>query len=97
MFGTCDICGAEAERYPVGEMSLCEDCIEANYIACDHCNEYYTKDDTVFYYLKDGRVLCEDCAIYALNFSGLADDDIDRIIGEEDDEEEEYEEDEDME
>lgn len=78
--GTCDICGAAAELYTVGEMSLCEECISENYIACDHCNEYYTKDDTVFYHLKDGRTLCEDCAIYALNFSGLTDDDVDHIV-----------------
>ncbi len=89
MFGTCDICGNKADLHTVGEIEICEDCLQENYIACDHCNGFYMKKDTIVYYLKDGRVLCEDCAIYALNFSGLADEDIDHIIGEEDDEEEE--------
>lgn len=86
--GTCEICGKEADLYPVGELELCEECIEKNYVSCDHCQEYFTKEDTILYYLKDGNIYCEDCAIYALNFSGLTDDDIDHIH---DPEEEEYE------
>ena len=81
MFGTCDICGKEDDLYSVGEMDLCRDCIGEHYILCDHCQEYYTKEDTIVYYLKDERVMCEDCAIYALNFSGLTDDNIDHIEG----------------
>ena len=37
------------------------------------------EEDTIVYHLKNGDVYCEDCAIYALNFSGLTDDDIDHI------------------
>lgn len=86
MFGTCDICGREDDLYSVGEMDLCNDCIEENYIGCDHCQGLFQKEDTIVYYLKDGRIMCEDCAIYALNFSGLTDDDIDHIEGLEEDE-----------
>ena len=86
--GECELCGREAELFSVGEIEICEDCIRENYVACDHCNEYYTKEDTIVYYLKNGKVYCEDCAIYALNFSGLTDDDIDHIEGSEEDEDE---------
>ena len=78
-YGECELCGKEAELFSVGEIEICEDCIREGYVACDHCNEYYTKDDTIVYHLKNGKVYCEDCAIYALNFSGLTDDDIDHI------------------
>lgn len=78
-FRECEICGKEAELFSVGEIEICEDCIKENYISCDHCNEYYTKEDTIVYHLKNGDIYCEDCAIYALNFSGLTDDDIDHI------------------
>ena len=77
--GECEICGKETELFCVGEIEVCEDCIKENYISCDHCNEYYTKEDTIVYYLKNGDVYCEDCAIYALNFSGLTEDAIDHI------------------
>ena len=77
--GTCELCDKETELFTVGEIEICEDCIRENYVACDHCNEYYTKEDTIVYHLKNSKVYCEDCAIYALNFSGLADDDIDHI------------------
>ena len=78
-FGECEICGKEAELVSVGEIYICEECLKEGYISCDHCSEYYTKEDTIVYYLKNGDVYCEDCAIYALNFSGLTDDDIDHI------------------
>lgn len=87
--GTCELCGKEADLFTVGEIEICEDCIRENYVACDHCNEYYTKEDTIVYYLKNGKVYCEDCAIYALNFSGLTDDDIDHIEGSGEDDEDE--------
>lgn len=77
-FGKCDFCGAEAELTCVGDDNICPECL-SYYISCDHCNEYYPKEDTIVYYLKNGDVYCEDCAIYALNFSGLTDDDVDHI------------------
>lgn len=85
--GTCELCGKETELFTIGEIEICEDCIRENYVACDHCNEYYTKEDTIVYYLKNGMVYCEDCAIYALNFSGLTDDDIESIYDPGEDEE----------
>lgn len=86
-FRECEICGKEAELYCVGEIEICEDCIKENYVACDHCNEYFTKEDTIVYHLKNGKIYCEDCAIYALNFSGLTDDDIESIYDPDEDSE----------
>ena len=88
-YGVCEICGKEAELYCVGEIEICEECIRENYVACDNCNEYFTKEDTIVYHLKNGKTYCEDCAIYALNFSGLTDDDIESIYDPEEDEESE--------
>ena len=85
-FEECAICGKEAELYSVGEIEICEDCIKENYVSCDHCQGYFTKEDTIVYYLKNGMVYCEDCAIYALNFSGLTDDDVESIYDPEDEE-----------
>ena len=78
-YGECELCGKEAELFSVGEIEICEDCIRENYISCDHCQEYFTKEDTIVYHLKNGMTYCEDCAIYALNFSGLTDDDVESI------------------
>lgn len=88
-YGVCEICGKDAELFTVGEIEICEDCIRESYVACDHCNEYFTKEDTIVYNLKNGKTYCEDCAIYALNFSGLTDDDIESIYDPEEDEESE--------
>ena len=86
-YGECELCGKDAELFSVGEMEICEECIQEGYVACDHCNSYYTKEDTIVYHLKNGKTYCEDCAIYALNFSGLSDDDIESIYDPEEDEE----------
>lgn len=88
MFGTCEICGNEADLITVGEIAICQDCIEEGYVSCDRCQGYFPKEDTILYHLKDGSTLCEDCAIYAMNFSDLTEDDIDHIY---EPEEEEYE------
>ena len=84
--GICTLCGKEAELFSVGEIEICEDCIREGYVACDHCNEYFTKEDTIVYHLKNGKTYCEDCAIYALNFSGLTDDDVESIYDPEEEE-----------
>ena len=86
-YGECELCGKDAELFSVGEMEICEECIQEGYVACDHCNSYYTKEDTIVYHLKNGKTYCEDCAIYALNFSGLSDDDIESIYDPEEEEE----------
>ena len=86
-YGECELCGKDAELFSVGEMEICEECIQEGYVACDHCNSYYTKEDTIVYHLKNGKTYCEDCAIYALNFSGLTDDDIESIYDPEEEEE----------
>lgn len=82
-YGKCDWCGAEAELTNVEGSNLCPECLK-EYTCCDKCQEYFSTDVTPAYYLKDGRVLCEDCAIYDLNFEGMTEDDIDHIDGEED-------------
>lgn len=80
MFGTCDICGKETDLYSAGGADVCEECLEEHYAYCEHCQECFPKEDTILYYMKDGTVWCEDCAIYAMNFSGLTDDDVDHIV-----------------
>ena len=76
----CPWCGEEAELYDIGEEHICLDCIrEAGYVACDVCQGYFASDLTAFYNLKDGRKLCEDCAISALNSGDLDEDDIESI------------------
>ena len=90
--GICDFCGEEADLTCIGDDNLCPECMK-NYALCDKCQEYFSIDVTPAYYLKNGRVLCEDCAIYDLNFQGLSEDDIDHIDGleEEEEEDEDYE------
>ena len=85
--GTCPMCGKETELFSVGEIEICEECIKEGYVACDHCSGYFPKEDTIVYHLKNGMTYCEDCAIYALNFSGLTDDDVESIYDPEEDEE----------
>ena len=88
-FGNCEWCGKETDLLLVGDMKICEECADESYVYCDHCREYWPKEDTIVYHLKNGMVYCEDCAIYALNFSGLTDDDIDHIDDPTEDEEDE--------
>ena len=81
-YGTCDWCGAEAELTCVGDEDLCPECM-AEYTVCDKCGGYFPKDVISAYHLKDGRTLCEDCAIYDLNSGDLSEDDIESIESEE--------------
>ena len=81
-YGTCDWCGAEAELTCVGDENLCPECM-AEYTVCDKCGGYFPKDVISAYHLKDGRTLCEDCAIYDLNSGELCEDDIESIESEE--------------
>ena len=85
-FGKCDWCGAEAELTDVEDSNICPECLK-EYTYCDKCCGYFPQDVMAVYHLKDGRTLCEDCAVYALNFSGLTEDDIDFIEEPEEDEE----------
>lgn len=87
-YGECELCGKETDLLNIGDMEICEECADESYVYCDHCRGYSPKEDTIVYYLKNGMVYCEDCAIYALNFSGLTDDDIDHIYDPEETEEE---------
>ena len=75
-FGECEICGKEAELVSVGEIYICDECIDADFVCCDCCEGCFRKEDTVVYYLNNGDIYCEDCA---LNSSDLTDDDIDHI------------------
>ena len=85
-FGKCDWCGAEAELTNVEDSFLCPECLK-EYTPCDKCGGYFSTDVTPAYHLKDGRTLCEDCALYDLNSGDLEEDDIDYIDDPEDDEE----------
>lgn len=85
-FGKCDWCGAEAELTNVEDNLLCTECLK-EYTPCDKCGGYFSTDVTPAYHLKDGRTLCEDCAVYDLNSGDLEDDDIDHIEGPKEDEE----------
>lgn len=87
MYGTCDICGNEADLVCVGEADVCQECLDECYVYCDNCQGYLTKEDTIVYHLKDGRTLCEECAIYAMNFSGLSEEDVESIESPDEDEE----------
>ncbi len=84
--GKCEFCGKETDLINIEDMDICEECADKSYAYCDHCRGYLPKENTIMYYLKNGMNYCEDCAIYALNFSGLTDDDIDHIEGLDDDE-----------
>ena len=88
MIDICPWCGTEAELYSIGEESICESCIEeSGFVACDVCGGYFPSDLTVFYNLTDGRKLCEDCALYALNSGELDEDDVESIEEPEDEDE----------
>ena len=82
-FGKCDWCGAEAELTNVEDSNLCPECLK-EYTYCDKCGGYFSTDVTPAYHLKNGKTLCEDCALYDLNSGALGEDDIESIEGEED-------------
>lgn len=82
--GKCDWCGAEAELTNVEDSFLCPECLK-EYTPCDKCGGYFSTDVTPAYHLKDGRTLCEDCAVYDLNSGDLEEDDIDYIDDPEED------------
>lgn len=85
-FGVCDFCGAEAELTSVGDIDICQECLKY-YACCDKCGGYFPTDAIPAYHLKDGRTLCEDCALYDLNSGELNEDDIESIDGEESEDE----------
>ena len=85
-YGACDFCGAEAELTCVGDDYICPECLE-EYECCDKCGAYFPTDAIPAYHLKDGRTLCEDCAVYDMNSGDLDEDDIESIDGEEREEE----------
>lgn len=81
-YGKCDWCGTEAELTNVEDSYICPECLK-EYACCDKCGGYFSPDVTPIYHLKDGRTLCEDCAIYDLNSGDLDEYDIESIEGEE--------------
>ena len=84
--GKCEFCGKETDLLNIGDMEICEECADESYVYCDHCRGFFPKEDTIVYHLKNGMTYCEDCAIYALNFSGLTDDDVESIYDPEEEE-----------
>ena len=83
-YGKCDWCGEEAELTNVEDSYICPECLK-EYTPCDKCGGYFSTDATPAYHLKDGRTLCEDCALYDMNSGDLDEDDIESIEGDEDD------------
>ena len=79
--GICTECGEETEITVIDdETMLCDDCLEElDYIECDNCEEFWLSDAIKFYYLKDGRTLCEHCAEDLLDEGEITEDDIDSI------------------
>ena len=77
-YGKCDWCGEEAELTNVEDSYICPECLK-EYTPCDKCGGYFSTDVTPAYHLKDGRTLCEDCALYDLNSGELDDDDIESV------------------
>ena len=61
--GTCTDCGkANTELIIMDDVDrVCEECLEANYIQCDICGEYYG-DAAVEFTYTDDQVICEYCA-----------------------------------
>lgn len=61
--GTCTMCGKEnCELTIVDDVThVCEDCLDNEFILCDECGEYWLWDALVFYHMKDGRTICENC------------------------------------
>lgn len=84
-YGACDFCGAEAELTCVVDDYICPECLK-EYTCCDKCGGYFSTDVTPAYQLKDGRILCEDCAIYDMNSGDLDEDDIDYVADPEEEE-----------
>lgn len=84
--GKCDWCGEEAELTNVEDSYICPECLK-EYTCCDKCGGYFSTDVTPAYHLKDGRILCEDCAIYDMNSGDLDEDDIDYVADPEEEEE----------
>ena len=80
-YGKCDWCGEEAELTNVEDSYICPECLK-EYTPCDKCGGYFSTDVTPAYHLKDGRTLCEDCALYDMNSGDLSEDDIESIEGE---------------
>lgn len=80
-YGKCDWCGEEAELTNVEDSYICPECLK-EYTPCDKCGGYFSTDVTPAYHLKDGRTLCEDCALYDMNSDDLDEDDIESIEGE---------------
>ena len=85
-FGKCDWCGKEAELTNVEGSNICPECLK-EYACCDKCGGYFSPDVTPAYHLRDGRIFCEDCAVYDLNSGDLDEDDIDHVDDPEEDEE----------
>ena len=84
-FGNCDWCGKEAELTNIEDSYICPECLK-EYTYCNNCGCYFSTDVTSAYHLKDGRTLCEDCAVYDLSSGDMDEDDIERIESGEEDE-----------
>lgn len=61
--GICTMCGKKNCDLTIvdEENHVCEDCLDNEFIFCDECREYWLWDALVFYNLKDGRTVCENC------------------------------------
>lgn len=61
--GTCTMCGKKnCDLLIVDEVNhVCQNCLDNEFIYCDECQEYWLWDALVFYHMKDGRTICENC------------------------------------
>lgn len=59
--GTCTDCGKEKMDLMILDDvdRLCEQCLDASYIRCDICGEYYS--DTIDFTYTDDQTICEYC------------------------------------
>ena len=81
--GTCTECGAENVMVTAVDdvTMLCDDCLAENCLECDECHEFWMADAIEFYFLKDGRTLCEYCAENLLDEGELSEEDIEETMG----------------
>lgn len=60
----CTMCGKTGVELTVIDDvdRVCEDCLENEYFYCSDCHEYWQYLDKDYRTLKNGNLVCEDCA-----------------------------------
>lgn len=62
-FTTCTDCGKTGCSLTVIDevTAVCDQCLDARFIQCDECGEYWDDNAVEFTYLADDRCICEYC------------------------------------